>query len=125
MSFFRLIRWLYKKLILLTHPDKTDDLENNDFNIIFDAYQSGNIWVLLKYAEKYKLFSQSDLNINDIVVLVEKTLYDIELKIKQMKSSSVYMVMVESKLNLLVQTVKDNEDYKIRNAKLQKEIDKL
>lgn len=56
---------------------------------------------------------------------MEKTLYDIGLKIKQIKNSTVYMVMVENKLDMLVNMMKENQDMKISIAKLQQEKDHL
>jgi len=76
------LKKLYKKLSSATHPDRGGDPD--DFLLIKEAYDDGDLMVLLKFAEKYNIdyeFQEAD---TDIIQIKSGKL---EAEINRMKST--------------------------------------
>ena len=84
---------LYKSLALKTHPDKSDDA-NDDFILIKEACEKKDILTLFKYIDKYNLTQCKDTNINILTMILEKRLYAMKEKTSILKNSMGYKILI-------------------------------
>lgn len=73
---------LYKKLSSVTHPDRGGDAD--DFLSLKQAYESGDLMLLLKFADKYNV--DYELEEDDSYIIIEKST-ELEKEINRMKST--------------------------------------
>lgn len=73
---------LYKKLSSVTHPDRDGDAD--DFLSLKQAYESGDLMLLLKFADKYNV--DYELEEDDSYIIIEKST-ELEKEINRMKST--------------------------------------
>lgn len=73
---------LYKKLSSVTHPDRGGDA--GDFLSLKEAYESGDLMLLLKFADKYNV--EYELEEDDSYIIMEKST-QLENEINRMKST--------------------------------------
>jgi len=73
---------LYKKLSSVTHPDRGGDAD--DFLSLKEAYESGDLMLLLKFADKYNV--DYELEEDDSYIIIEKST-ELEKEINRMKST--------------------------------------
>lgn len=114
---------IYKKLVLLVHPDKNS--ESIDFVNVKKACDDKDIIEMLKYVEKYGLMDQIDIAPVQITLLLEKTLFDINQKINLIHSSLAYDVYVKNNFDGYITAQRQIEKYKKRNMELKKELEEI
>lgn len=91
---------LYKQLALKTHPDKTDNY-NSDFIIIKEAYDNKNVLRLIDYANTYNLLKLEDININLLILILEKRLFQIKNKVTELKNTLGYHFLIHNKTDAI------------------------
>ena len=118
---------LFKQLVLLTHPDKSNDPSTDDFINIREAFENENVLKLLDYANKYELFNNKldDLDINIITVILEKELFKLKESITKLKSTIGYQMLIKGNINGNIEALKYSMQLTKENEKFKKEIDEL
>ena len=123
------IATVYKQLILITHPDKNIDIDNDDFIQIKKAYDENDIYSLIEYSIKYNLMENSfnNLDMNIIIVILERKILAIKNKINMIKSTLGYKLLIIGNidsyitdLKMAIKMRKENEEINERINKLQK-----
>lgn len=115
------INALYKDLAVKTHPDKTEN--NDDFVIIKEAYEKKDILKLIDYANKYDLSNSQSINSNLLTLVLEKQLYETKNKVKQIKSTLGYQLLMQSKndavkyIRELIETYKKCQELTVKIEK--------
>ncbi|QKF93764.1 DnaJ chaperone protein [Fadolivirus algeromassiliense] len=118
---------LYRNLALKTHPDKTEN-NNNDFVKIKEAYENKDVLTLIYYGDKYKLLDHNNINTNLFIMILEKRLYEMKNKIKTIKNGIHYRILIGNKnemISIIKETIKykqETMELKQKNEKLKKEI---
>lgn len=121
---------LYKLLSLKTHPDKynksNDDSENeksgegieenedgeeNDFIKIKRLYDKQDAYMLLKYANKYKI-DYGEIDDNLINIILEKTMNSIIKDINTIKDTIAYHLLIYGNVHEYINTLKQNVNTK-------------
>ncbi len=118
----------YKKLLIVSHPDKSTCIDKEDFSDITNAYENNDNITLLEYANKY----ENVLDEINITILLEKQYVNLKKDIKYLRSSMSYSIIVNNdtqylktlidsyKENLRLQ--KENEELKLKIKKINEEI---
>jgi len=114
---------LYKSLALKTHPDKSDDT-NDDFILIKEACEKKDILTLFKYIDKYNLTQCKDTNINILTLILEKRLYTMKEKMSILKNSMSYKILICDK-DKTIDSIKELIALYQLNTKLKEEYTKL
>ena len=118
---------LFKQLVLLTHPDKSNNSFTDDFINIKEAFDNENVLKLLDYANKYELFNNKldDLDTNIITVILEKELFKLKESITKLKSTIGYQMLIKGNINSYIETLKYSMQLAKENEEFKKKIDEL
>lgn len=121
---------LFKKLALLTHPDKGN--EGFDFDSVKNAYDDDDTFTLIEYAIKYNQMDWTDINVHLVTIILEKKVIDLKNKIKSAKSMSDYHLLIHGNIDMFISSIKHikeinkiDEDRKEYRDKYQKEMDNI
>lgn len=107
---------IYKKLVLATHSDKniknieentTNDTTNKDFIDCKEAYDNKDYLKLIELANKYMVKID---NVDEIllITILEKSLYSLNEKIKKIKLSVEYRLIITDDLTYSAQIMEKN-----------------
>lgn len=111
----------YKKLLIVSHPDKSTCIDREDFSDITNAYEKNDNITLLKYANKY----ENELDEINVIVLLEKQYMNLKKDIRYLRSSMSYSIIVNNDtqyLKTLIDTYKESLRLKKENEELKLKI---
>lgn len=116
---------LYKQLTLKAHPDKSKD-EGKEFIDIKEAYDNKNILALIDYGCKYNIVGSETIidgmNSNLITLILERQLFTLKNKIKDIRSTTSYTLLVDKDgLSKTTQLARELNDTCIELEKVRKQ----
>lgn len=114
---------LYKKLALKTHPDKQNDIKNNDFVIINKFYEERDLYSLIIYSNKYDITDcdMESMDINLVAIIVEIKLNKLIKELEAVKSQFGYKILVGQDVSKYMEAYVQIIDYNKKNENLKKE----
>jgi len=87
---------IYKKLVLVCHPDKVED---HEFIKLQNFYKNKDLYNLIIMADEYKV-NLKNTNIPDMYFILENKLHTLKTQIKNIVNSDEYLFMINDEIGI-------------------------